>query len=102
MPLSARIKQKTMAKYATRKKNNILAGIDKFNHYADPRGIQIDPASYGIYKVVHNGKSSELEACRASQNINGQTVTGWVINMAGRQRTFKPDGSGYEVYPLKK
>lgn len=102
MPPSARIKQKTMAKYATRKKNNILAGVEKFQFYAEPRGIMIDLKSYGIYKVVHNGKTSELEACRASQNVQGKTVPGWIINIANRQRTFKPDGSGYEVYPLKK
>ena len=89
-----------MAKY--NKKAISPAGLEKFNLYADPRGIKIDPASYGIYKVVHNGRTSELEAVRASQNINGDTVTGWIINLAHRQRTFKPDGSGYEVYPRKK
>lgn len=77
------------------------AGMEKFKLYADPRGIQIDPKSYGIYKVVHNGKVSKLEACRAAQNIKGETVTGWIINLACRRRTFKPDGSGYKVYPLK-
>ena len=101
MPPSARIKQKTMAKKYN-KKAIVRAGVEKFQFYAEPRGLMIDLKSYGIYKVVHNGKTSELEACRASQNINGQTVTGWIINLACRQRTFKPDGSGYEVYPLKK
>lgn len=101
MPRSARIKKEIMAKYS--KKNVSPAGLEKFNLYAEPRGFKIELTTYGIYKVVHNGKSSQLEAARAVKvNNDGSVTLGWIINIANRQRTFKPDGSGYDVYPLKK
>ncbi len=82
---------------------NVLAGIEKFRIYAGPRGIYIKEGTYGVYKVRHKGgKPTEREAVRAAMNdTQGNLVKGWIINMAGRQRTFKADGSGYEVFPLK-
>jgi hypothetical protein len=102
-PYPLRIKAINMKNMKNTKKANVLAGLDKFRLYAVPRGIYIKEGTYGVYKVRHNGgKPTEREAVRAAMNdAEGNLVKGWIINMAGRQRTFKADGSGYEVFPLK-
>ena len=91
---------------AVPKKGQIIAGLPKFRLYAEPRGFCLLENSYGFYRVKHRNKTSILEACRATTvavDSQGQEVTveGWVINLANRQRTFKADGTGYEVFPLK-
>jgi hypothetical protein len=81
--------------------SNKAAGLDKFKAYAKSRKIFLREDSYGLYKVTHARKTSVLEACRAAMvDRNGQTVTGWLINLANRQRVFKPDAAGYQVYPV--
>ena len=98
-------KTKNMAKYSKKEKAakiNLVAGIDKFRNYATPRGFYIKESSYGVYNVTHNGHHTQLEAVRAARTEkDGSMVKGWIINVAGRQRTFKPDGSGWEIYPIK-
>jgi len=98
-------KKKTMAKYSKKQrenKANIIAGIDKFRGYATPRGFYMKESTYGVYNVTHNGHHTKLEAVRAARTeADGRMTKGWIINVAGRQRTFKPDGSGWEVHPIK-
>ena len=98
-------KKKTMAKYSKKQrenKSNILAGIEKFRNYATPRGFYMKEGTYGVYNVTHNGHHTKLEAVRAARTeADGRMTKGWIINVAGRQRTFKPDGSGWEVHPIK-
>ena len=79
-------------------------GIEKFRFYAEPRGIFLNEASYGLYRVVsHSGKTSQREAVRAAvKDEEGQTILGWVINLANRQRKFVADGDGWNLYPLGK
>ena len=90
------------SKVENSEKSNFLVGLEKFAHYAGCRGIYMKPVTYGIYKVVHNGKTSEEEAVRAARNDEkGGLVKGWIINLGGKQRVFKPDSSRYKVYPLK-
>lgn len=69
-------------------------GIEKFRHYAVPRSIELQEESYGMHKVIHNGKSSCLEAVRATDKDGNP---GWVINMANRRRRFIADAQGYVV-----
>ncbi len=102
-----------MAKYSRNEKmarNAQVVGIEKFEKYYKPRyvgGLRVDENSYGLYKVVHEGKVSERECMRAwhVREVNGDEEIvdcGWIINMHNRQRTYKATGSGYEVFPLKK
>ena len=80
-------------------------GIEKFRRYAEPRGIFLNEASYGLYKVVsHSGKTSQREAVRAAvkDEETSETILGWVINLANRQRKFVADGEGWKLYPLGK
>ncbi len=90
-------------KIAKKSNENMMVGYQKFEKYAAPRGIYLKAGTYAKYKVRHNGgEPSEREAVRAAKNDeNGQLVKGWVINTAGKQRSFKEDGSGWEVFPLK-
>ena len=79
-----------------------MAGIDKFRKYADQRRLNIKEETYGIYRLKHNGgKPTEREAVRATKNKDGELQKGWIINMGGCERSFKPDGSGYNIFPLK-
>lgn len=81
----------------------MICGIEKFRRYAKPRGFYIRENSYGIYTVCHKGQRSQLEAVRAARSETDGTMTkGWIINIAGRQRTFKPDNKGWHVFPLAK
>jgi hypothetical protein len=83
------------------KMSNKAAGLEKFQAYAKPRKIFLRENTYGFYKVTHARKTSVLEACRAAMvDRNGQTVTGWLLNLANKQRVFKPDAAGYQVYPV--
>lgn len=99
-------KTRNMAKYSKKEKaaktNNLIAGIEKFRGYATPRGFYMKESTYGVYNVTHNGHHTKLEAVRAARTeADGRMTKGWIINVAGRQRTFKPDGSGWEVHPIK-
>lgn len=83
-----------------KKQGNLLAGIEKFQEFAKSRAYDICQKTYGIYRIVSkNGKTSKREAVRAYKIGNdGSAIFGWIINLAGRERVFKPDGSGYKVF----
>ncbi len=102
-----------MAKYMKKQITETAqaVGIEKFREYYIPRakgGLMVDESSYGLYKVVHEGRTSERECMKAWRvKFNGdgsytRVDEGWIINLHNRQRTYKPNSSGYEVFPLKK
>lgn len=82
------------------KKNNSIsmqeantAGIEKFRKYAEPRNIYMKEATYGVRSVIHGNKKTQLEAVDAV--CNGET--GWIVNLANRQRKFVTAKDGYKV-----
>lgn len=71
------------------KKFNKEEAIVKFRNYANPRNITLDEKTFGLYKVVINGKSDIHEAVKAT------SPAGWVVNEKNTdsQRKFHPEGS---------
>ena len=103
-----------MAKYTKKQKEevkrtksstanpNVEVGFGKFENYARPREIYLRRNTHGEYKVRHNGGEPSKKYCvRGVKDENGNLVRGWVIDF-GHRRTFEPDGTGWEVFPLKK
>ena len=87
-----------------RRENEIVAsvktvGLEKFRHYATPRGIYMKESTYGVRKIVHNGKISHREAVEAimSDPESGDQIAGWIINLGGKQRKFVTLKQGYRV-----
>lgn len=78
-------------------KTGLVAGIEKFRHYAEPRGIYMKETTYALHKIIHKGKTSRREAVEAVMTIDGKPVSGWIINLAGRQRKFVTEADGYKV-----
>lgn len=80
-------------------KGNLLAGLAKFQDFAGKRGYELVEETYGIHRVVNKGRVSNREAVQAYRvNDDGSVTFGWVINLAGRERVFKPEGGTYKVY----
>lgn len=69
------------------------AGLEKFRRYATPRRIDLDEKTYSIRSVTHRNKTSRLEVINAC--CNGKS--GWVVNIANRQRKFVTTEDGYFV-----
>ena len=89
--------RKEKTKYMKNMENKmvVIAGIEKFKLYAEPRGIWMKFKTYGTdRKVIHNGKTSNREAIDA---VAKDGTKGWIINLAGRQRKFMTPADGYLV-----
>lgn len=69
------------------------AGLEKFRRYAKPRKIELDEKTYSIRSVTHRNRTSRLEVINAT--CNGKS--GWVVNIANRQRKFVTEDDGYYV-----
>ena len=79
------------------------AGLEKFRIYAEPRGIYLDTATYGKYKVVKKSRISQREAVRAAiEQDDNEFFLGWVINMPNGHVRFIADGEGFKLFPLDK
>lgn len=69
------------------------AGLEKFRKYAGPRNIYMKESTYGIRSVIRGDKKTQLEAVDAV--CNGES--GWIVNLANRQRKFVSAKDGYKV-----
>ena len=69
------------------------AGLEKFRKYAEPRKIYMKESTYGIRTVIRGDKKTQLEAVDAVSN--GES--GWIVNLANRQRKFVSAKDGYKV-----
>ena len=93
-----------MSKYTKKqreaRKEYKIAGLEKFQHYSSRRGISLQEETYGLYKVVsHSGGVSIREAVRATLvDESHNLITGWVINMASRQRKFIADDRKFKLF----
>jgi hypothetical protein len=81
----------------------LIGGYDKFTKYHKGHNAWLDEETHGLYKVKHNGKTSVRECVRAAKKDRHGKVTarGWLVSV-GEHRSFKPDGAGWEFYPIKK
>ena len=70
-------------------------GLEKFRHYATPRGYYMLESTYGVRVLIHHNKKSQCEAVDAVAEKTGEK--GWIVNMANRQRKFVTEKGGYKV-----
>lgn len=78
-----------------------IVGLDEFRMYAIPKGMAIKESTYGVRKIVHNGKSSYREVVEATLiGPDNKPVRGWIINFFGKRRKalkFVDEKRKYEV-----
>ncbi len=64
-----------------------VVGLDEFKMYASPKGMIIKESTYGVKKIVHNGKAFYREVVEAIRiGPDNRRTFGWIINFFGKRR----------------